>query len=259
MPFVKPILNISAYKFVTLCDTAALRESIRSQATGLSLKGTVLLAEEGINLFMAGARESVHSFVTRLRMDARFADLAPKASESDTVPFGKLLVKVKAEIIRMNRPLIRPQAGRAPSVDAATLARWLDDGADDHGRPVLLLDTRNAFEVDHGKFKGAVDWRMTRFGDFPQALADHVGHLRGKTVVSYCTGGIRCEKAALLMQQAGVEHVMQLDGGILKYFEHAGNAHFEGECFVFDQRELLDKRLRPARRERTLENFAEGA
>jgi UPF0176 protein len=246
MSAVKPILNISAYKFVTLCDAAALRESIRSQAQGLALMGTVLLAEEGINLFIAGAREAVLTFVAWLREDALFADLAPKASESDTVPFGKLLVKIKTEIIRMNRPLIRPQTQRAASIDPTTLARWLDDGVDDDGRPVLMLDTRNAFEVDHGRFRGALDWRIARFGDFPQALADHADALRGNTVVSYCTGGIRCEKAALLMQQGGIERVLQLDGGILNYFEQVGGTHFEGNCFVFDQRESLNARLLPA-------------
>jgi UPF0176 protein len=242
---VKPILNISAYKFVRLCDTAALQESIRSLAQDLQLKGTVLLAEEGINLFLAGPRDAVERFMHWLRRDARFADLLPKESGSDDVPFGKLLVKVKAEIIRMNQPAIQPQAGRAPALDAATLARWLNDGHDDHGRPVVMLDTRNDFEVDHGRFTGAIDWRLRKFSEFPQALHDHAHELQGKTVVSYCTGGIRCEKAALWMQQAGLDRVFQLEGGILRYFEEAGGAHFDGDCFVFDQREALDARLAP--------------
>ena len=243
---MKAILNISAYRFVTLSDTAALRESIRSQAAALGLKGTVLLAEEGINLFLAGGHEAVLQFLRWLKADSRFAALAVKRSESDAVPFGKLLVKVKREIIRMNHPTIRPAAARAPSVDAATLARWLQAGRDDAGRPVVMLDTRNAFEVAQGRFSGAVDCNIAKFSDFPAAALAHRRELEGKTVVSYCTGGIRCEKAALFMADAGMANVLQLDGGILKYFEHVGSQHFSGECFVFDAREQLDSSLQPA-------------
>jgi UPF0176 protein len=242
---VKPILNISAYLFVPLTDTLVLRESIRSQAADLSLKGTVLLAEEGINLFLAGVPEKVRAFVTTLREDPRFAALAPKESWSDTLPFGKLLVKVKREIIRMNHPTIRPEVGRAPAVDAKTLARWLDAGHDDEGRPVVTLDTRNAFEVDHGRFHNAIDWHISKFSEFPAQVLAHQGDLRGKRIVSYCTGGIRCEKAAIFMADAGIENVVQLDGGILKYFEEVGGRHFDGGCFVFDEREALNASLQP--------------
>lgn len=228
-----------------LTDTLALRESIRSQAAERQLKGTVLLAEEGINLFLAGSAESVRGFVAWLKQDARFAALAPKESWSDTVPFGKLLVKVKREIIRMNHPTIRPQAGRAPAVDAKTLARWLDAGVDDDGRPVVTLDTRNAFEVGYGKFRNAIDWNITKFTEFPAQVQAHRDELRGKRVVSYCTGGIRCEKAAIYMAEAGVENVVQLEGGILKYFEEVGGQHYDGGCFVFDERESLDPTLAP--------------
>jgi len=110
----------------------------------------------------------------------------------------------------------------------------------------VLLDTRNAFEVDHGTFDGAVDWRLHEFSDFPAALQAHAGELTGKTVVSFCTGGIRCEKAAILMRGRGPEHVLQLEGGILGYFEATGGAHFRGHYFVFDERERLDARLAPA-------------
>ena len=241
------ILNISAYKFVGLCDTVQWRESIRSHARATRLKGTVLLADEGINLFVAGVEPDVRAFTAWLMSHAAFGDLRVKESWSDTIPFGKLLVKVKPEIIRMNHPTIRPQAQRAPVVDAKTLARWLDAGVDDSGREVVTLDTRNAFEVDHGRLKGAHDWRITKFSEFPQALAAHRAELDGKTVVSYCTGGIRCEKAALLMVEAGIANVLQLDGGLLKYFEEAGGKHFEGDCFVFDARGTLNDTLVPVR------------
>jgi len=242
-PASQPILNISAYRFVTLTNTQALRESIRSQASELTLKGTVLLAKEGINLFLAGPPDAVRAFVAWLQRDARFAAIEPKESGSDTTPFGKLLVKVKREIIRMNHPAIQPSSGRAPAVDPQTLARWLDMGHDDDGRPVVMLDTRNAFELGHGRFHNAIDWNLGKFSQFPQAALAHRHDFSGKRVVSYCTGGIRCEKAAIFMAEAGIEHVVQLDGGILKYFEEVGGAHFDGDCFVFDERQALDASL----------------
>ena len=240
-----PVLNVTAYRFVDLPDAVVLRDRLFASAQAASLKGTVLLATEGINLCLSGPTAALRNWLARLQDDTRFAELDLKTSLSAAVPFKRLLVKVKCEIIRMNQPLIRPLAGRAPAVDAITLARWLDAGADDAGRPVLMLDTRNAFEVDAGRFQGATDWRLSKFSDFPQALASHRAELEGKTVVSYCTGGIRCEKAALLMADTGVKNVFQLDGGILRYLEATGGAHFDGNCFVFDERETLDAALAP--------------
>lgn len=241
-----PTLNISAYRFVTIDDPAALREQLLDSARSAGLKGTVLIAGEGINLFLAGPPEAVRGWVTGLRADPRFAPLEPKESWSERVPFRRLLVKCKAEIIRMNHPAVMPQQGRAPAVDPATLARWLDAGRDDDGRPLVLLDTRNAFEVDEGRFRGAVDLGLGRFSDFPAAAGQRRNEWTGHTVVSYCTGGIRCEKAALHLADAGVERVFQLDGGILKYFELVGGRHFDGRCVVFDERVALDAALRPA-------------
>jgi UPF0176 protein len=244
---VKSVLNISAYRFVQIDDPKALREALAADAAQHGLLGTILLAHEGINLFLAGAPEAVRGFLSRLREDARFAEIEAKESWSEAHPFKKLLVKVKREIIRMNHPAIQPTQGRAPAVDAKTAQRWLAQGHDDEGRPVVALDTRNAFEVDHGTFEGAVDWRLGKFSEFPQALDAHKAELEGKTIVSFCTGGIRCEKAAIYMREAGLDHVWQLDGGILKYFEETGGAHFKGNCFVFDEREALDADLDPAR------------
>ncbi|MFT7724117.1 MAG: sulfurtransferase [Roseateles sp.] len=241
-----PILNISCYLFVPLADPAALRDRLHARAEALDLKGTVLIAGEGINLFLAGPADAVRAWVAELRADARLQALAPKESWSATQPFRRLKVKVKPEIIRMNRPAVRPdQAPRAPALAPATLARWLDQGHDDEGRELVMLDTRNGFEVDHGAFAGAVDWRLRRFSDFPAALEAHRAELAGKTVVSYCTGGIRCEKAAMVLEAAGLR-AWQLDGGILKYFEDTDGRHYRGNCFVFDEREALAPDLSPA-------------
>ncbi|OWT74868.1 sulfurtransferase [Achromobacter sp. HZ28] len=239
------VVNIAAYKFVTIEDREELRPRILAWAQDAGLKGTVLLATEGINLFLAGSAEGIAAFLGLLRADPRFADLQAKVSHSDAVPFGKLLVKLKREIIRMNHPAIRPEDRRAPSVDAQTLARWLAAGVDDEGRPVVMLDTRNDFEVDAGTFENAIDWRIQRFTQFPDALLQHREELAGKTVVSFCTGGIRCEKAALFMQDVGVDHVYQLEGGILKYFEETGGPGYKGQCFVFDGRDTLGPDLAP--------------
>jgi UPF0176 protein len=145
----------------------------------------------------------------------------------------------------MKKPAVRPEAGRAPAVDAATVKRWLDNGRDDAGRPVVMLDTRNAFEVDVGTFENAIDYRINKFSEFPEVIDAHRAELEGKTIVSFCTGGIRCEKAAIHMKDIGIEHVYQLEGGILKYFEEVGGAHYRGECFVFDYRTALNPQLEP--------------
>ena len=240
------VVNIAAYKFVSLDSQPDLRAHQLTVAGDCALKGTILLAEEGINLFLAGSAEGIGAFLQALRADPRFADLEVKFSHSEVVPFRKLLVKIKREIIRMDHPTIRPESGRAPGVDAKTLARWLAQGADDAGRPVVMLDTRNAFEVDEGSFHNAIDWRIERFTQFPAAVQAHRAELEGKTVVSFCTGGIRCEKAAIYMNEAGIQNVYQLDGGILKYFEETGGPGYDGKCFVFDERHSLDPGLAPS-------------
>ncbi len=238
-------LNIAAYRFVSLTDLPTLHSAICQRLEGSEIKGTVLLAEEGINLFLAGESNEVNGFMTWLCGDSRFKGLEAKESWSETQPFKKRLVKIKPEIIRMNHPAIQPASGRAPAVDASTLKRWLDQGHDDQGQAVVTLDTRNAFEADCGTFTGAIDWRIDKFTEFPDALKAHQAELQGKTVVSFCTGGIRCEKAALLMREAGLTDVFQLDGGILTYFEQVGQAHYNGGCFVFDERRVVDVALSP--------------
>ncbi|HVK95642.1 MAG TPA: sulfurtransferase [Noviherbaspirillum sp.] len=236
-------VNISAYKFITFDDTVEKRPQFRALCEELNLKGTILLSPEGINLFLAGLREQIDGFLSWLRADQRFADLEAKESYSDRQPFTKMLVKLKREIITMKNPLIKPEEGRAPAVDAKTLKRWLDQGQDDAGKPVVMMDTRNAFEVDVGTFNNTLDYRIEKFSEFPEVVAQHKDELADKTVVTFCTGGIRCEKAAIHMQNVGYQSVYQLEGGILKYFEEVGGAHYTGDCFVFDYRTALNPKL----------------
>jgi UPF0176 protein len=246
MQSAAPIVNIAAYKFISFDDTVDKRPQFQALCQELDLKGTILLTPEGINLFLAGVRESIDRFLAWLRADARFADIEVKESYSDTQPFKRMLVKLKREIITMKMPLIQPEKGRAPAVDAKTLKRWLDAGCDDTGKPVVMLDTRNAFEVDVGTFDNTISYNIRKFSQFPEVVAKDREKLADKTVVTFCTGGIRCEKAAIHMQNIGFDNVYQLEGGILKYFEEVGGDHYTGSCFVFDYRTALNPELEPS-------------
>jgi UPF0176 protein len=233
------IINLSAYKFVPLDDLPAKRDHLLGQATALGLKGTVLLSAEGINLFVAGAPASVEAFLQRVRALPGLEDLTGKLSPSAAAPFGRLRVKLKREIIAFGVAGIDP--ARAPSRRLAPekLKQWLDEG-----KAVTLLDTRNTYEIERGTFRGAVTTGITRFRDFPNAVRRLPAELKTQPVVTFCTGGIRCEKAAPLLEREGFKDVYQLDGGILKYFERCGGAHYDGACFVFDERDGVDSTLR---------------
>ncbi|NRR29084.1 sulfurtransferase [Oxalobacteraceae bacterium] len=236
-------VNIAAYKFVTFDNTEEMRPLYQAICKELELKGTILLTPEGINMFLSGPRSKIDQYLAWVRSDARFADLEVKESYSVEQSHKRMLVKIKKEIITMRMPLIKPEEGRAPFVDATTLKRWLDAGVDDAGKPVVMVDTRNDFEVDVGTFDNTVDYRIAKFTEFPEVIAAHKPDFEGKTVVTFCTGGIRCEKAAIHMQNIGYDSVYQLEGGILKYFEDVGGAHYTGDCFVFDYRTALNPQL----------------
>ena len=240
---MKSILNIAAYLFVTLDELTKLRDKMLNECHIRELKGTILLTGEGINLFLAGKPEQLRGFLSWLREDPRFAPLHAKESWSDEQPFKKMLIKIKSEIIRMNHPSIQPEKGRANFISPKKLQEWLDRGTDDQGRPVVMIDTRNAFEVEYGTFENAVHFNIEKFTEFPAAISAHKEALSDKTLVSFCTGGIRCEKSGLYMREIGMEHSYQLEGGILKYFEEVGSAHYQGSCFVFDEREALEPSL----------------
>ena len=242
-PNALPILNIAGYQFVRLDELDQLRESFYQAASNLRLKGTILLSEEGINLFLAGLETNIQSFLSFLRNDPRLASFQTKDSWSATQPFRKLLIKIKKEIIRMNHPTIAPEKGRAKFISPKKLKEWLDRGQDDLGRPVVMIDTRNGFEVEYGTFKNALHFNITKFSEFPQAIEERLPELSDKTLVSFCTGGIRCEKSGLYLRERGLEHSYQLDGGILQYFEDIGGDHYVGDCFVFDERETLEPSL----------------
>ena len=233
-------INLAGYKFVALDGLDDLKALLDRRCRELQLKGTILLSFEGINVVLAGSDEATKNFLASIQADPRFADLRFKRSESAFQPFDRMRVRIKKEIITLRMPGVDPAKKRAPAVAPAELRRWLDEGRD-----IVLLDTRNAFEVDAGTFDKAMDLRLSSFGQFAQAVDRLDPALKDKTIVTFCTGGIRCEKAAPVLIGKGFCNVYQLDGGILQYFEECGDAHFKGRCFVFDQRVALDGNLEP--------------
>jgi len=239
------MLNVAAYHFVPIEQPDALAAALRASAESAHLLGTVIVAREGINLFLSGPDAALRGWMDLLKDDPRFAPMHVKFSDSERRPFRKLLVKVKPEIISFRQFGIEPGKARAPSVTPEKLAAWIANRRDDDGRYVVLLDTRNMQEVSHGTFERALTLPIGKFTDLPEALEQYREALRDKTVVTFCTGGIRCEKAALWMQNSGFRNVFQLQGGILNYFEQVGAQGYAGACFVFDERVALDPQLQP--------------
>lgn len=235
--------SIAAYHFVAIDDPAAVAARLHADAEARGLLGTLLVAGEGINLFLAGDADGIAGFLAVLREDPRFATIHAKHSHSRTQPFARLKAKVKPEIISFRRDGASPLEGRAPAVAPADLARWIGQGHDDAGRRLVLLDTRNREEMEHGSFAGALKLPIDRFTDLPAALSPHRDALADATVVGFCTGGIRCEKAVNWMRSEGYANALQLEGGILGYFEAVGGLGYEGRCFVFDERIALDPAL----------------
>lgn len=233
------VTNISTYRFAELTGLKELRDELTTKCKSWDLKGTILLSTEGINLFVAGAAESIGRLLERLRSIPGLEDLAPKVSLSDAQPFNRMLVRLKKEIIAFGVEAVRPANYTSPKLGAKELKQWLDEG-----RPVTLLDTRNDYEVKLGTFKGALVPHINTFREFPAAVRNMPDALKDQPVVMFCTGGIRCEKAGPFMELEGFKQIYQLDGGILKYFEECGGDHYEGECFVFDQRVGVDPGLR---------------
>ena len=233
-------INLAGYKFVLLDALEDLKARLKLRCSELRLKGTILLSREGINVVVAGSERDTAAFQAAIHADPRLGDMRFKRSASGFEPFNRMLVKIKTQIITLRAPGIDPAGKRAPAIAPTELKRWIDEG-----REMVLLDTRNAFEVQAGTFEHAMDLHLDSFGQFADAADKIDASLKDKTIVTFCTGGIRCEKAAPVLIEKGFRDVYQLDGGILEYFEHCGDAHFKGRCFVFDQRIALDGNLQP--------------
>jgi len=231
-------VHLSGYKFTALADLPPLKERLLGQCRSGGLCGTILLSTEGINYFVAGPAAEMETLLQTLRAVPGLEDLEPKRSLSAEAPYNRMLVKIKKEIIAFGIEGIDPARRSTNKVSARELKQWLDEG-----REVTLLDTRNDYEIHMGTFKGAIPVGIDNFRDFPDAVRKLPDSLKTRPLVMFCTGGIRCEKAGPYMAREGFENIFQLDGGILKYFEQCGGAHYEGECFVFDRRVGLDSSL----------------
>jgi len=233
-----PIHNIAGYRFVNLEDRDELQTYYRSVCDDLGLKGTILLAPEGINFFLAGTERSAETFVNHLERDARFKDIPLKRSFTDYQPFNRMNVRKKSAIISVGMEDIKPSEFTGDEILPEELKAMLDKGT-----PVHVLDTRNDYELRVGTFEQAIDLDIRTFRAFPEAISKLPESMKDEEIVMFCTGGIRCEKASAIMINAGFNNVKQLKGGILGYFEAVGGAHWNGDCFVFDQRVAVNSKL----------------
>ncbi len=234
--------NITTYRFISLESSLLdnLCQQLKQAAFSKSIKGTILLSPEGINLFLAGEQKNIDSFQSFLQTFSCFKDMKYKFSYSSFIPFKKLSVKIRKEIVTFSQVGISPEKLTAPYISPAQLKNWLEQNKD-----ITLLDTRNFFEYQIGGFNNALHLEINNFREFPEAF-NRFAINKSKPIVTYCTGGIRCEKAATYLLETGFKEVYQLQGGILNYFEACGGQFYRGDCFVFDDRISLNSKLEPS-------------
>ena len=231
-PLDEPVVVAALYHFARLDDFRDLREPLLALCQAQDIRGTLLLAQEGVNGTISGTRASIDAVLARLRADPRLAALEHKESFSDRHPFLRLKVKLKQEIVTLGVPFVDPNAVVGTYVDPRDWNALISDP------DVVVIDTRNDYEVAIGTFAGAVDPKTRSFREFPRYVSEQLDPAKHRKVAMFCTGGIRCEKASSYMRQQGFETVYHLKGGILKYLEEVPESEslWQGECFVFDER-----------------------
>lgn len=235
-------ITISAfYKFVSIADPEALKHELAARGCALGLKGTILLAHEGINATISGTAAAMTEFLATLRSDVRFRDLVSKESLNTQHPFRRFKVKVKPEIVTFGQPDLDPAA------NAGTYVRPEDWNALIKDPDVVVVDTRNFYEFGIGTFEGAIDPKTETFRDFPKFVGESLNAARDRKIAMFCTGGIRCEKASAYMRAQGFGDVYHLEGGILKYLEVVPKEQslWRGDCFIFDERIALEHGVKP--------------
>jgi predicted sulfurtransferase len=232
------VANVAGYRFVDLPDRDELREPFRQVCQALGLKGTILLAHEGINFFLAGSKQSLDGYVEFLNKDQRFSGIRLKYSFTKYQPFNRMNVRLKKEIISIGLDHIKPAQRTGAAITPNEFKQWMDEG-----REVAVIDTRNDYEVRLGTFQNAINLDIQSFRAFPKAIEQLSDKVKDIPVVMFCTGGIRCEKASVVMMDAGFKDVRQLEGGILGYFEEVGESYWDGDCFVFDHRVAVNPEL----------------
>ncbi|SFP66762.1 rhodanese-related sulfurtransferase [Sphingomonas rubra] len=238
----RAVIRVAAlYRFARLDDPATVRDALEADARAAGIKGTLLVAGEGINGTIAGSEEGIATLLAAIRRLPGCADVEPKYAEAAAMPFHRLKVRLKREIVTMGVDGIDPVADAGTYVAPAEWNALIDDP------DTVVIDTRNGYEVAVGSFAGAVDPATDSFRDFPAWVDAHAGELAGKRLAMFCTGGIRCEKATALMKARGFDEVYHLDGGILRYLEEvpAAESRWQGECFVFDERVAVGHGLAP--------------
>ncbi len=240
------MIHVAAlYRFARFPDPNALRTSLLDLCAANGVKGTLLLAREGINGTIAGPDDGIAAVIAHIRTLPDCADIAVKHSHAATMPFHRLKVRVKREIVTMGEPDIDPLSGVGTYVAPADWNALIDDPG------TVVIDTRNAYEVKIGSFARAIDPQTESFGDFPVWARANRAALEGKKVAMFCTGGIRCEKSTAFLKAEGLNDVFHLEGGILKYLEEVPEAEsrWHGECFVFDERVAVGHGLAPGTHE----------
>lgn len=233
-------LNVAFYRFVPLSNTTEWRDRLREKFLSLELRGTVILAEEGMNGFLCGKEESAREAIEWLKSHKEFEALTVKESYSERNSFRRLAFKLKPEIVTFKVPGCTPLKMDAPRLEPEELNRWYDEG-----KKFVIIDTRNDYEFRLGQFENSVCLNTRHFVQFAEAAKTLPQEWKEMPVVTFCTGGIRCEKAAPYLKTLGFQDVYQLEGGILNYFEKVGGAHWNGECFVFDGRIAVNPDLAP--------------
>lgn len=229
------------YQFTPFPEPAALRAPLLELCVARGVAGTLLLAPEGLNGTIAGPADGIEAVLAHIRALPGCAGVEPKYAQAEVMPFGKMKVRVKREIVTMGQPDVDPRAGTGRYV---TPQDWNAVIADPD---TVVIDTRNDYEVEIGTFQGAIDPETSAFGEFPAWWADNAERLAGKRIAMFCTGGIRCEKSTAFLRQQGVDDVVHLQGGILKYLEEVPEAEslWQGACFVFDDRVSVGHGLTP--------------
>ena len=238
------IVVAALYHFVRLSDFRELQAPLLARCEQYGIRGTILLAEEGINGTISGTRTGIDSVLAYLRSDARFATLEHKESFTDDKPFHRMKVKLKKEIVTMGVPSADPANIVGTYLDAKEWNELISDP------DVLVIDTRNQYEVDIGTFKNAISPHTNTFGEFPKYVETELADKKHKKIAMFCTGGIRCEKSTSFLKSQNFEQVYHLKGGILKYLEEvpAEESKFKGSCFIFDERDAILTGLKPEKR-----------
>ena len=239
------LLVAALYKFVELPDFADLKAPLLACCEQHGVKGTLLLAEEGINGTIAGTHTGVRAVLTYLRSDPRLADLTHKESGASKMPFYRMKVRLKKEIVTLGVPGVNPNKMAGTYVKPADWNKLIADP------DVIVVDTRNDYEVAIGTFKGALNPNTKSFSELPEWVRNERSLRSKPKVAMFCTGGIRCEKSTAFLRTEGFDEVYHLEGGILKYLESVPeeNSLWEGECFVFDERVAVGHGLKPSKHE----------